>query len=282
MKLSICTISFRHHLYSMDQIAHWAKSKQFDEIELWGVHAKNLGLNSYYGKEWLNAYGLETSMISDYLPLEASIETMIKETQILSNIAKHWGTNKIRTFVGKKGSEQTTQQERSELLEKIRIICQKLYLEGQYLLVETHPNTLADTQASTIKLIQEIDHPALRINFDVLHVWESGVNPVEAMKELRPFISHFHLKNISSRNELSVFAPENVYAASGSREGMVPLFQGEVNYREFLTETVKTMEVHGSLEWFGHNVKDVLTSDGDEIRELINQLNVNKLYQFKI
>ena len=42
MKLSICTISFRHHLHSIDQLAHFAKTKGFQGIELWGVHAKNL------------------------------------------------------------------------------------------------------------------------------------------------------------------------------------------------------------------------------------------------
>jgi len=277
MKLSICTISFRHHLYSIDQIAHWAKSQQFDGIELWGVHAKNLRDDFHYGEEWLNAYGLETSMISDYLPLDADIDTMIKETNDLSNIAKHWGTNKIRTFVGRKGSGQTSHQERKELVQKIRLICEELHTKGQYLLVETHPNTLADQLDSTINLLQEVHHPALRINFDVLHVWESGIHPIKAMKELLPYISHFHLKNISSREKLSVFAPDNVYAAAGTREGMVPLFHGKVDYQEFLSEAIETMDINASLEWFGGNVKDVLKRDGSEVRELLQQLLVKQI-----
>ncbi|MCM3443435.1 sugar phosphate isomerase/epimerase family protein [Metabacillus halosaccharovorans] len=277
MKLSICTISFRHHLYSIDQIAHWAKSHQFDGIELWGVHAKNLQNDFHYGEEWLYAYGLETSMISDYLPLDADIDTLIKETNDLSNIAKHWGTNKIRTFVGRKGSEQTNHQERKELVQKVRLICEELHTKGQYLLVETHPNTLADQLASTLKLLQEVHHPALRINFDVLHVWESGIQPIHALRELQPYISHFHLKNISSREKLSVFAPDNVYAAAGSREGIVPLFQGQVDYREFLSEAIGTMDINASLEWFGGNVKDVLKRDGSEVRKLHEGLMVKHI-----
>lgn len=269
MKLSICTISFRHHLYSIDQLAHWAKSHHFDGIELWGIHAKNLVKDHHYGKEWLNSYGLETSMISDYLPLEASSENLMKETEYLSNIADHWGTNKIRTFVGKKGSAITSSKEREELIRKVRMICEFLLSKGQVLLIETHPHTLADQLSSTLNMLQEVNHPALRINFDVLHVWESGVHPVEAMKKLQPFISHFHLKNISSRDKLSVFAPDNVYAASGSREGMVPLFHGEVDYHQFLSEAFKTTDVHASLEWFGPNVKEVLSQDINEVRKLL-------------
>lgn len=274
MKLSICTISFRHHLHSLDQIAHWAQANSFQGIELWGIHAKNLADEPHYGADWLNAYGLETSMISDYLPLEVSECDLLTETKKLSQLAKHWGTKKIRTFVGKKGSAQTTKRERDELVEKLHLICEFLYSEGQSVLVETHPNTLADNLASTIQLLEETNHPALRINFDVLHVWESGINPIEAMNQLGPSVSHFHFKNIASRPQLDVFSPNNVYAAAGSRKGMVPLFEGAVNYQDFLEELIPIMDVNASLEWFGPNVKEVLEKDGKQISEMMESLKV--------
>ena len=104
------------------------------------------------------------------------------------------------------------------------------------------------------------------MNFDVLHIWESGIDPVVAMKQLCPYISHFHFENIASRTQLGVFSPDNVYAASGSREGMVPLFEGAVDYHNFLSEVSPLMEVEASLEWFGSDVKSVLAKDGKEIR----------------
>jgi len=274
MKLSICTISFRHHLHSLDQISHWAQAHSFQGIELWGIHAKNLADEPHYGADWLYAYGLETSMLSDYLPLEASESDLLEETKKLSQLAKHWGTKKIRTFVGKKGSAQTTKRERNELVEKLHLICEFLYAEGQSVLVETHPNTLADNLASTIQLLEETNHPALRINFDVLHVWESGINPIEAMNQLGPYVSHFHFKNIASRSQLDVFSPNNVYAAAGSRKGMVPLFEGAVNYQDFLEELIPTMDVNASLEWFGPNVKEVLVKDRKQIHAIMESLKV--------
>ncbi|MFD2214770.1 sugar phosphate isomerase/epimerase family protein [Metabacillus endolithicus] len=274
MKLSICTISFRHHLHSLDQIAHWAQANSFQGIELWGIHAKNLADEPHYGADWLNAYGLETSMISDYLPLEVSECDLLTETKKLSQLAKHWGTKKIRTFVGKKGSAQTTKRERDKLVEKLHLICEFLYAEGQSVLVETHPNTLADNLASTIQLLEETNHPALRINFDVLHVWESGINPIEAMNQLGPYVSHFHFKNIASRSQLDVFSPNNVYAAAGSRKGMVPLFEGAVSYQDFLEELIPTMDVNASLEWFGPNVKEVLVKDRKQIHAIMESLKV--------
>jgi 3-dehydroshikimate dehydratase len=269
MKLSLCTISFRHHLQSIDQIAHYAQTNGFQGIEIWGVHAKNLAEDIHYGSEWLSSYNLETTMLSDYLPLDAPLPVLMTEMQKLCALAHRWGTKKIRTFAGTKGSADISRLERIELVSRMKMLCKLAEAEGQMLLVETHPNTLTDNPSSTLQLIEETDHSALRVNFDVLHIWESGVDPIFALKQLRPYISHFHFKNIQSRSQLGVFAPNNVYAAAGSREGMVSLFEGAVDYRMFLREASNLMEMDASLEWFGPNVKDILTKDSKEIMRVL-------------
>ncbi|WP_282141838.1 sugar phosphate isomerase/epimerase family protein [Cytobacillus oceanisediminis] len=269
MKLSLCTISFRHHLQSIDQIAHYAQTNGFQGIEIWGVHAKNLAEDIHYGSEWLSSYNLETTMLSDYLPLDAPLPVLMTEMQKLCALAHRWGTKKIRTFAGTKGSADISRLERIELVSRMKMLCKMAEAEGQILLVETHPNTLTDNPSSTLQLIEETDHSALRVNFDVLHIWESGVDPIFALKQLRPYISHFHFKNIQARSQLGVFAPNNVYAAAGSREGMVSLFEGAVDYRMFLREASNLMEMDASLEWFGPNVKDILTKDSKEIMRVL-------------
>lgn len=269
MKLSLCTISFRHHLQSIDQIAHYAQTNGFQGIEIWGVHAKNLAEDIHYGSEWLSSYNLETTMLSEYLPLDAPLPVLMTEMQKLCAMAHRWGTKKIRTFAGTKGSADISRLERIELVSRMKMLCKMAEAEGQMLLVETHPNTLTDNPSSTLQLIEETDHSALRVNFDVLHIWESGVDPIFALKQLRPYISHFHFKNIQSRSQLGVFAPNNVYAAAGSREGMVSLFEGAVDYKMFLREASNLMEMDASLEWFGPNVKDILTKDSKEIMRVL-------------
>ncbi|MBG9546259.1 sugar phosphate isomerase/epimerase family protein [Cytobacillus firmus] len=273
MKLSLCTISFRHYLQSIDQIAHYAQTNGFQGIELWGVHAKNLAEDIHYGREWLSSYNLETTMLSDYLPLDAPLPFLMSEMQRLGALAHRWGTKKIRTFAGTKGSADISRLERIELVSRLKMLCKMAEAEGQMLLIETHPNTLTDNPSSTLQLIEETDHSALRVNFDVLHIWESGVDPLFALKQLRPYISHFHFKNIQSRSQLGVFAPNNVYAAAGSREGMVSLFEGTVDYRMFLREASDLIEMDASLEWFGPNVKDILTKDSKEIMRILQAEN---------
>ena len=53
MKVSLCTITFRHHLLSIEDIANWARCNGFQGIELWGAHARNLAARPELDGSWL-------------------------------------------------------------------------------------------------------------------------------------------------------------------------------------------------------------------------------------
>ncbi|MES2738216.1 MAG: sugar phosphate isomerase/epimerase [Verrucomicrobiota bacterium] len=269
MNLSLCTISFRHHLISLEQVAEWAAPRGFSGIELWGVHAMNLRNRPDYDLDWLRSHGLCVPMLSDYLPVQGDRQYMIGKTMDLCRLAQGWGAAKLRTFAGNKGSHEVSADERDEWTRRMRELCGIADDHGVKLVVETHPQTLADTRASTQRLVEEINHPALRLNFDVLHVWESGADPFEVLGEFEPLIAHMHLKNVRSRSFLQEFLPGNVYAPAGSRNGMVSLFEGAFDYREFLAfvmnETSLWPTLDASLEWFGPNVLATLEQDAEQL-----------------
>ncbi|PGQ11670.1 3-dehydroshikimate dehydratase [Bacillus cereus] len=273
MKYSLCTISFRHQLISFTDIVQFAYENGFKGIELWGTHAQNLYIQERETTEreidCLKDKNLEVTMISDYLDisLSADFQKTMEKCEQLVTLANWFNTNKIRTFAGQKGSEEFSGQERVEYVKRIRMICDQFSQHNMYVLLETHPNTLTDTLPSTVKLLEEVNHPYLKINLDFLHIWESGADPIDSFQRLKPWIQHYHFKNISSAEYLHVFEPNNVYAAAGSRIGMVPLFEGIVNYDEIIRE-VRDTEHFASLEWFGHNAKDILK---EEMRALTNK-----------
>lgn len=273
MKYSLCTISFRHQLISFTDIVQFAYENGFEGIELWGTHAQNLYMQERETTEreidYLKDKNLEVTMISDYLDisLSADFQKMMEKCEQLVILANWFNTNKIRTFAGQKGSEDFSEQERKEYVKRIRMICDLFAPHNMYILLETHPNTLTDTLPSTLKLLEEVNHPYLKINLDFLHIWESGADPVDSFHRLKPWIQHYHFKNISSAEYLHVFEPNNVYAAAGSRIGMVPLFEGIVNYDEIIRE-VRDTDHFASLEWFGHNAKDILK---EEMKALTNR-----------
>lgn len=273
MKYSVCTISFRHQLISLERIASWAKAHQFDAIELWGVHAKNLRQSSDVNQEMLAEQSLSVSMVSDYLPLDGDLAVSLESAKSLCAITRSWGAKKLRTFSGNKPSAGMSAEERTACTKRLREYCKIAADYGIYLIVETHPNTLADTLESTLQLIEEVNHPALRINFDVIHVWEMGSDPIIALNQLAPLIEHMHYKNITQRHLLNVFNPANVYAPAGSREGMTPIFKGEYDFKHFLAYLMKESSVpwqnmDASLEWFGPDVFATLDHDRKALANL--------------
>lgn len=270
MKLSLCTISFRHQLISLDQIAQWAARHRFQGIELWGVHAKNLIDRPEYDIDWLRSKNLSVPMISDYLPVQGDRKGALAEAAKLCRLTQAWGARKLRTFAGDRASSAVLPDERRAWITRMRELCDVAEAHGVQLVVETHPNTLADTPSSTLQLVDEIDHPALRLNFDVIHVWEAGAEPVEVFRELKPLVAHMHLKNISARELLSVFAPANVYAPMGNRSGMVRLFEGAFDFQQFLASVMTEFQLawggmDASLEWFGPDVLTTLAHDGGQL-----------------
>lgn len=270
MKISLCTITFRHHLLSLEQIADWASRNGFQGIEIWGAHAQNIPFASGHDGRWLAAFGLRVPMISDYLPLEQPDALAPKTTAVLHQ-ARRWGSDNIRTFAGKTGSAAISADDRAKITTALRTACAQIADQGCYLLIETHPHTLADTLASTVQLVEEVDHPALAINFDALHVWEGGDDPVKAHKTLRPKIRNYHFKNISDRAELQVFSPDNIYNAAGSRKGIVPLLDGAMPYDALLADLKTTPDAPISLEWFGGDVFDTLKRDCAALRQTMTQ-----------
>lgn len=266
MKLSVCTISFRHQLISLDQIAQWANEHGFQGIELWGVHAKNLCDFPQYNSQWLKEKNLKLSMVSDYLPLKGNKSVAINKMHQLCELASFWKVNKIRTFAGDQSSSKIDKQQRERWVQRLRELCDIAATYGHYIVVETHPYTLADNLHSTLRLIEQVNHPNLKINFDVIHLWEAGDDPKQAFTMLSPYIMHMHLKNISHYELLENFKPNNVYAPAGSRKGMVSVFEGAFDFHDFLQFVMQQNKVNWqtldvSLEWFGEDILYTLNKD---------------------
>ena len=278
MNISLCTITFRHHLLSLEQIADWASRNGFDGIEIWGAHARHIPFASGYDARWLAEFGLKVPMISDYLPLDRP-ETLDRKTKAALDQARRWGTDNIRTFAGKTASARIEPDARLQLTDALRQACDQIAEQGKHLLIETHPGTLADTLASTVQLIEQVNHQALAINFDALHVWEGDDDPVTARKVLLPKIRNYHLKNISQHSKLPVFAPGNIYDAAGSRQGIVPLFEGEMPYDGLLTELAAETGAQLSLEWFGDDVFETLKGDCAALRARLSSDHHSDLQQ---
>lgn len=273
MKFALCTISFRHQLISFFELVDFAKQHGFDGIELWGVHADRLYEQYGMGRadqallqRRLAQAGLKLSMLSDYLELSSheGFLQALQRCEHLMTIADWLGVDRIRTFAGRLGSKEISPSERAVYIHRLRQLGERCRLRGMKLLIEIHPGTLTDSLDSTLDLVCAMEEEQIGLNFDVLHAWEYGRDVSDTLSQLKPWVQYFHLKNVALPSQVHIFEPANVYSASGTREGMVLLKDGVVDYKSLMEQALE-MDCYASIEWFGPSPLKVL---GEEIRWL--------------
>ncbi|WP_442602794.1 sugar phosphate isomerase/epimerase family protein [Paenibacillus sp. KN14-4R] len=255
MNISLCTISFRHELLCFSDIIRFAELNGINGIELWGVHAKNLYSKLESTIKLLKQMGkcnINITMISEYLDFNENIDILISKCKEIVNYSKFFGTNKIRIFFGNSQSEGIKQIEWINAIEKLKKIVELFSKKGIYVLIETHPNTYADTLISTKRMCEEVQNEYLKVNLDYLHLWETGVFPVEAYYQLQPWIANYHLKNILAIEYSNVFEPANIYSPNGTRLGMTSLRNGAIQYEEVIRLMLNNENnSYIGIEWFG-------------------------------
>ncbi|OAS17726.1 sugar phosphate isomerase/epimerase family protein [Paenibacillus oryzisoli] len=259
MNYSLCSISFRHELVSFNDLVHFACEKGFAGIELWGIHAKALVRNHKYEVSHLldkmEAKGVRISMVSDYIDLFAEDDqtlAVLERGNSLFALAQTFRTNKLRIFAGNQSSSVANPRVWERCVTRLRNLAQLASENGVYLVIETHPKTLADTLISTLRLLDEVAHSHIRVNLDFLHIWELGSDPLYAYRALKEWTINYHLKNISCRDKLGVFAPDNVYSPSGDRDGLTTLSDGIIDYTSIVEQLDRdNMTYTAAIEWFG-------------------------------
>jgi 3-dehydroshikimate dehydratase len=270
MNYNICSISFRHTLTSINEIFSFSKSSIFYGIELWGVHARAIEYASF-----LNEPNSKITMISDYIDIN-QFQNIPSKCEELIDLAHKFKCEKIRIFAGNKSRDKLTPNEQTYCVKHLKFIANKFEDVGIKMVIETHPNTWADSLSSTLELIQIVDHKNLFINLDILHIWEAGDSPVEAYHCLKPWIVNFHFKNITHRDRLHVFEPQNVYSPSGEKGGMVSLENGAINYEEIIECLMKDdSDIPISLEWFGTQPYQQLNRDISWLKKTETKLTLS-------
>ena len=67
---------------------------------------------------------------------------------------------------------------------------------GVDLHVEPEPGLLVETTEEFLELVDRVDHPRIRCNFDAGHLFCVGEDPTEALEALGPYVDHVHLEDI--------------------------------------------------------------------------------------
>lgn len=189
-----CSIAFRKEAIAdaLPRLAQWG----FAGVEAWGPHLDQLddaGLDAL--RRQAADLGLAIPVVSPYLFLTRDDPELLARSLATAERSVHQarrlGASRIRTFVDAGpqgiGSAQADAGHWARAIANLRRITA---LAPELLFViETHPNTLADTAETTLRLLREVGAPNLRVLFqplrsDCLDDWQA----------LRQHVHHVHLQ----------------------------------------------------------------------------------------
>ena len=107
------------------------------------------------------------------------------------------------------------------LVERMGELVRYAEQRGVVIAVEPVVDTLLDTPARTLELLQAIDSPNLRLNFDISHFNVQGISIVESVRAMAPYTIHTHVKDERGR------FPQHEFLIPG---------EGEFDYVAYLHE----------------------------------------------
>ena len=260
MRVHACSVAFRHLRVTAADLAGYSRREGFDGIEIWAPHARALRA------DWRALPRRpDVPMLAGYLPFGTDAFRP-DEARALVALTRDWGARRLRLFAGGVGHAAADAALRARIAGDLRRTADMAAAAGVIVAVETHPRTLADGLAPLRALLDALDHPAVGVNLDVLHVWESGACPLDALRALGGRVVHAHLKNVTAPDRLEVFRPDNIHDPAGTRDGICPLMEGAVDYATILPH-LRGLDV--SLEWFGPKIAARMAFDLRAIRQAL-------------
>lgn len=188
MLAGLVSISFRKHTAS--EIVEAAAGAGLASIE-WGgdVHVPHGDLRTAREvAKQTSDHGLAISAYGSYLRLGTEEAPSIAE---VVDTAVELGAPVIRVWAGKKGSADTSPQERQQVVQAALAAADLAAERGILIAYEFHTQTLTDTTASAVKLLEETKHPAIKT------FWQppSGMPEalcLESLEALLPSLSNVH------------------------------------------------------------------------------------------
>jgi len=194
VKVGLCTIAFRDR--PIEAVLDLAVRAGFDGVEPWGkpdhTPAAYDREHNLRVAEAVRARGLEVSQFGSYA--NPTSDRFEREVEDALRTARDLGTDKIRVWAGRTGSAEADEAQWGTVITGHRAFSDRASDLGITLVVEVHRGYLTDTAEGSLRLVEGVNRPNFRLNFQPM----SAHSPARVMEEARkmaPYVTTVHAQN---------------------------------------------------------------------------------------
>lgn len=159
---------------------------------------------------------------------------MIQSTLERIDLAADVGAPRLRVFGGKLGEGLSREEAIDLVANTLAKVSARAAERGVTLCVETHDDWCDPQHVAAV--MQNVDHPNIRVNWDFMHPTRTGHATVEqSFETLKPWIAHVHFHDgVQSEGKLE----------------MVPIGEGQIDHKKAL-DAIQELPYDGvfSGEW---------------------------------
>ncbi len=195
IKIGICTIAFKER--SLAEIAATAAKWGFDGIEVWGraghtEYPPNLDEHASF-RNTVEDLGLSIPVFSSYLnPASPNWDESVGNDLAITSAL---GSAMIRVWAGDSGSATADGVLWDMCIGSLREFSKRAQGRGVRVCVERHSNTLTDETEAAFRLIEEIDHPNLGLNWQGPYGQER-IETADDLDRLAAITTHVHAQTV--------------------------------------------------------------------------------------
>ncbi len=247
----LVSVTFRK--LSPQRVIELVKSTHLTSIE-WGgdIHVPHGDLKqAEQVAQHTRDSGLSVSAYGSYYRLA---EAESPEIEAVLDTAKALGTSQVRVWAGRRGSANADDTYRQAVIEDARRIVDLAEKQNLTISLEYHQNTLTDTLASAVNLLNAVNHP----NFKMF--WQPPHTPDMALK----------LSGLETL--LSSITSVHVFHWHPETRDRYPLAQGETDWKQYIDMLRTSPNDHVlSLEFVADEDEDNFLRDAQTLQSWLRQ-----------
>lgn len=269
-QFALCTISHREKL--LEYVLDLARDLGFEAVEIWGrephINEKFDENRTLAARRMLEERHLHIAALGSYVifaPVRTRPEELVELEDVL-HTARCLRSSIVRVWASDVGSAEASKTGWDRAVGEIRDACDRAQRLGIILAAEMHDDSLADTGASCLRLLEAVDRDNFRLNFQVSDRVRPET-PLQRLNAVLPHIVHCHVQNFV-----------NLTNGEGERVRRAPISEGLIDWQPLLERmTEKKYSGYYALEFAareGEGKREALAQDLSYLKSLFKFMGV--------